>query len=230
MLAHLKIEPARKGGISMDRRILYSIISLVVALLLIIGGYYLLAYYRTTYEVTISYDNIHDADIIFVDENGVEHETKSSIKNGDSIRIPIGSTAHSVVYQSQEGFADGVYPIKKYQKEVEITPAFSDEKLQDMYTDEEAVIKKVLLETYPDTDELYRITHDRLYEQGEWFGVILTYDGSAVFNRDDVGLIMQKKGDKWEVVTKPPLPAINPYNYAQVPLSVVTDINRQLHP
>jgi len=225
MSVHSRIAKLQKEAISMKRYIALFIVTIVA----LTAGYFTLSHYRTTKEFTVNYENITSATLYERSVEGAD-VVKESVASGETIRIDQVSEDYFVEYRADNEFADGEADIDPYTDSITIEPGFSAEKLSSLYTVEKTAIMASMKSKYKDINELYEIKNDQLYQYGEWFGATLQYKGDSFFNKDNVGLVMQKKGNSWIVVTDPPLPLINSYKYDDMPQAVAESINKQLHP
>lgn len=111
-------------------------------------------------------------------------------------------------------------------KELNIDPHFSEEKLKTLLRDELDKVHSVIKNKYPRIS-LYRIQPGRLYHWGSWYGTTLQYTGNDNFNDDTLRVILQKKNSGWEIVTDPPSILLNKHSYPGIPIEILRDVNSQ---
>lgn len=98
--------------------------------------------------------------------------------------------------------------------------------LPEQLAQEKTTIHGVLLKTHPAIEKDYIITREQLFEQGQWYGALLTYKGKDADNRDTLRVLMEKKDEVWTLRTTPPQPLLATKQYPDVPRAVLIDINR----
>lgn len=98
--------------------------------------------------------------------------------------------------------------------------------LEKKLADEQPAIILALSEAYPRLLNLYTVQTGKLYHDGNWYGTTLTYYGPDETNRDTLRVLMQKKGGKWHVRTKPPQLILRSADYPDAPKEAIKDINR----
>lgn len=103
------------------------------------------------------------------------------------------------------------------------TPAVD---LSQQLTSEKPTIVGVLVNAYPKIATDYTIVNERLFEQGQWYGAVLTYRGTDTNNRDSLRVLMQKKEGLWIVRTTPPQPILSAEAFPDVPKSILQKINQ----
>jgi len=212
----------------MNKKMIATLLLFTLLIVSLFVGYYVLTYYRTTKEFTVTYENITSLTIYERGENGPE-KTTNSIASGSTLRVSQLSGDYYIEYKADDGYADDTVTIGDYDNSIDIKPVFSTEKLASLYRDEKAAAIQAIKTKYPDLDELYEIKDDQLYRYGDWFGASLIYKGDSLFNKDNVGLVMQKKSGSWSVVTDPPMPTVNTYTHEDVPADVAAAVNKQLN-
>ncbi len=91
---------------------------------------------------------------------------------------------------------------------------------------EKPTINGVLVDAYPKVATDYTFVNEQLFDQGQWYGAVLTYKGSDSANRDSLRVLMQKKEGIWIVRTTPPQPILAAKSYPDVPKSILQSINK----
>lgn len=102
---------------------------------------------------------------------------------------------------------------------IQLTQQLATEKLS---------INGILLGAYPKVSTDYTIVNEQLFDQGQWYGAVLTYKGSDSANRDSLRVLMQKKEGIWIVRTTPPQPILAAQSYPDVPKSILQSINKPI--
>lgn len=98
--------------------------------------------------------------------------------------------------------------------------------LSQQLTIEKPTINGILISAYPKVATDYAIVNEQLYDQGQWYGAVLTYKGADTANRDSLRVLMQKKEGIWVVRTTPPQPILSALSYPDVPKSILQAINK----
>ena len=115
-------------------------------------------------------------------------------------------------------------PVKEQPR---ITPKpLSSTDLQVRLASEIPAIQVVITSSFPQLSQLYMIEKERLFEQGQWYGAILTYKGTDSDNRDTLRLILQKKGEKWIIRTTPPQIIVSSVTYPDIPKTILDTLNK----
>ncbi len=108
------------------------------------------------------------------------------------------------------------------------TPTQKKVDLGEQLKKEQKTILGVLTAKYPKIKTEYVINQGKLYDQGQWYGTTLTYQGKDTMNRDTLRVLMQKKDGIWVVRTTPPAPLLSTVEYPDVPKSILHDINEPI--
>lgn len=147
-------------------------------------------------------------------------QSKTTIILGIVAVVIIGGIVGAGIYLQQPAPAQNPQPVKQDKK----LPSATE--LAEKLPDEQPAITLALTETYPTLLTSYTINTGKLYHDGSWYGTTLTYYGTDENNRDTLRVLMRKKNDKWEVLSKPPRIILRAADYPDAPKSVVQDINR----
>lgn len=195
----------------------------IIPAILLVSEHLYLSHARSVKQVVVNHSDVSSVELWHGDD-----KVQSNIADGTSLSIKLLDTNYELRYTGNQGFSDGKIDIPKYAERVSITPSYSDEVLAKTYSKEKSAIVGVLRSAYPDSEELYDIKNDRLYQRGDWFGATLEYKGNSYFGRDSLGLIMQKVDGRWKLITDPPMPSVNIHTYPGTPMSVLDAVNSQL--
>lgn len=108
------------------------------------------------------------------------------------------------------------------------TPSQTPKKvdLVQLLEEERPTIQGVLLAAYPKVSTDYTIIREQLFDKGQWYGALLTYNGTDSDNRDTLRVLMQKKNGVWILRTTPPQPLLAKKQFPDVPRPVLLSINR----
>ena len=98
--------------------------------------------------------------------------------------------------------------------------------LEKKLVSEMPAITNVLITEYPLIATTYTVEQGQLFDQGQWFGTTMTYRGTDSDNRDTLRVLMEKKGDTWKLLTKPPRPLLSKKDFPNVPVSILKKINQ----
>lgn len=98
--------------------------------------------------------------------------------------------------------------------------------LPQLLAGEKPTINGILVAAYPKIATDYTIVNEQLYDQGQWYGAVLTYKGADTANRDSLRVLMQKKEGIWVLRTTPPQPILSALSYPDVPKSILQSINK----
>lgn len=91
---------------------------------------------------------------------------------------------------------------------------------------ERQTIQGVLYAAYPKAHDDYTLTREQLFDKGEWYGALLTYNNPKSTNRDTLRVLMEKKSNVWILRTKPPQPLLSTKEFPDAPRSVLVTINK----
>ena len=198
----------------------------VIGLVAVVAAISVVAYYNSTYVLTIAYTHAKDVGVVEAKSSKSAGKVGNS---GETVRLFKDKT-YKVTYKGDEGYASDPVEVKYQNKEnqtVTIDPYYSEEKLTAMRASELDAIHAVLTETYPTTIGQYFINQGHLYHFGEWYGTTLTYNGPDLYNYDSVRLAMKKENGTWKLMSKPPMPSLTVYNTPNTPVDVLTAVNHQ---
>ena len=87
-------------------------------------------------------------------------------------------------------------------------------------------ITAVLAAAYPKSATDYTMSKQKLYENGRWFGALLSYKGTDSMNRDTLRVLMEKKDGEWKLRTTPPEPILTSHKYKDTPVAILKDLNK----
>lgn len=91
---------------------------------------------------------------------------------------------------------------------------------------EQESIHVALTTAFPTLMTLYVFEREALFEQGQWYGAVLTYTGPDADNRDSLRVVLRKQDDTWSVVTTPPRIIVSHVEFPDIPQSVLKSINQ----
>lgn len=104
---------------------------------------------------------------------------------------------------------------------------YTKEHLEDLYRFERPAIEEALYKEYPQILTAYSLDSGKLFLDGSIYGATLTHIDDTDQNRDSLKLMMKRQSNgEWEFLTAPPTPILSQPLYPEVPLDVITEINR----
>lgn len=103
---------------------------------------------------------------------------------------------------------------------------YTEQHLENLYKLQQVAIETALLTQYPAITQNYRIEHSRLYHHGEVYGASLVATDQSGDNADTLYVVMKKKGDTWQVVSRPPAPILSAPDYPDISRDVLLRINQ----
>ena len=190
------------------------------------GLYFYLNQTRTHYTTEVKLNNISAAELV----NNETKSKKSINLSNPEISLPYNSSDYEIHYQAAPNYANGVYKIESNQTDITIQPSLDRQELDKRFINKKNDVHTAIKNKYPNFDKVYRIESESLYYDGSWYGAVLHYIGDGIFNRDNTGLVLHETDSGWRVVTDPPLPSLNKPNLKDVPVDLINEINKSLHP
>lgn len=190
-------------------------------------GYYIPSYigYKNTF-VDVSFSGTQN-DVSVAIHNAFTDEKVASFSDTNAILSLRPGTYYYVAMGDIYAETKVEFVVKGDDTQIKIDPAFSPGHLQamlDRQTKDD--IHSVLKSTYPDVLKKYTIEEGELYQQGQWYGTIL----SPIIDERDIGdiyrVVLTKQGDSWKIINNPEL-ILTTENYPNVPVDVLHGINDQ---
>lgn len=105
--------------------------------------------------------------------------------------------------------------------------SLTDDILAAQLATQQSAITRIIEQTYPRIPELYTISHQQLYGKGDWFGATLHHIDATNQNRDTLHILLQRSGDDWKVISKPPQPVLTKALYPEAPIHILKRINQE---
>ncbi len=202
-----------------------NIFILVILLIIILGVSLVFNYINSQQTIRIEYKNISKVTLREV-SNGARSLGKEITfsKSGNTIKIPKGR--YQLKFSGDTGYASDYKTVNLEDKPVFISldPDYSKQKLDSLLDNEVGSIQSTLMNKYRGMTD-YNIQRGKLYKKGQWYATTLQYHGSDVFNYDTLRLVMEKKGDTWQLVTNPPSIILTKQDFPYIPLEVLNDVN-----
>lgn len=87
-------------------------------------------------------------------------------------------------------------------------------------------VTAVLSAAYPKATTDYTMQSPKLFEDGRYFGALLSYKGTDTLNRDTLRVLMEKKDGEWILRSAPPEPLLSAKKYKDVPVAVLKALNQ----
>lgn len=194
----------------------------LISLVVIIVVY--VSYINSKQTIVVSYKNVAGVTLTQTDDEQKLGQKTVINKSGEKLNISKGT--YLLNYTGSEGFATDsqVVYLQNSPVSISLDPDFSDKKLSTLLDEQFETIKSVLTEKYANINQ-YVVAKGKLYKKGEWYGTTLQYNGTDEFNYDSLRLVMNKKNDKWVLVTDPPSISLGSQSYPNVPIDVLRDVN-----
>jgi len=203
-------------------------IILLVIILLCTGGLVYQHYTNTFQTITISSKN----SFTFRLYPAIESESGNYDKSN-----PILTISRAGTYKVKKGLyiyvasgKDRDYAEISQQIRIGDTPAtipitlkYSSSKLSALLEIEYPKVLAALKEKYPSQMQLYNVEMAKLYENGEWCGIILTPKNNAAY--DVLRAVLKKQNNAWRVVTDPPEIILSKPVYPSIPTDLLSDID-----
>ena len=148
------------------------------------------------------------------------------------LRIPLIVLAAIIIAAASIAYGAATAP--RHQTQVEqkkatptpTPPPAVKKTLNEKLLDEKSSINGVLVAAYPKVTTDYTIINEQLFDQGQWYGAVLTYHGTDTNNRDSLRVLMQKKDGVWIIRTKPPVIILSSKQFPDVPKTILQAINK----
>lgn len=194
----------------------------LVSLIVIVVVY--VSYINSKQTIVVSYKNISGVTLTQTDDEQKLGQKTVISKSGEKLNISKGT--YLLNYTGRESYASDsqVVYLQNNPVSVSLDPDFSDKKLSTLLDEQFETIKSVLNEKYTNINQ-YVVAKGKLYKKGEWYGTTLQYNGNDEFNYDSLRLVMNKKDDKWTLVTDPPSISLSSQSYPTIPIDVLRDVN-----
>lgn len=162
-------------------------------------------------------------------ENKNYKPIKTISKSNQSTRLTKGD--YYVAWQGSNGYMDGNKKVSLSNKKqsLEISPDVSEKKLDDMLNNQLSNINSVIKAKFPNIESLYIINRGYLYDNGEWYGTTLQYNGTDRYSADTLKIILKNNNGTWNVITEVPDLAFNKSDYGQIPTDVLDNVNQYLY-
>lgn len=134
------------------------------------------------------------------------------------------SSTENPTYKTREE----IFTVGGHKVELSITPSLSVKSLQERLITEGPSVRALIESTFPKKQTNYELSKETLYEDGTWYGVLLTpkTEYSNLYGYvDSYKLIANKVGGKWQIITRPPELVISKKKYPAVPVTIIQSIN-----
>lgn len=164
------------------------------------------------------------ADIYKADDTDRERKLASS-KENTPVQLQDGSY---VAVASNDKFSKDplAFTVTKDTKEVTLHVSLSSATLSVMLSNESAILRKVLTDTYPQLSTGYKIGLGKLYRTGEWYATTLTVIPEDPREDGDIyRVVMKKENNVWKPVKTPAL-VLTTSEYPTVPLEILQEVNK----
>lgn len=200
----------------MKKRLILSIIALLLLLFAGFGIHYLLSLRKVTFELDdqTSEITIHSSSDTIIKQ--LSSSGQIFLQEGEYYIIPKGTN----IAQDKIKFS-----VADKDMAVTIRPAYTDEFLTGLVDDEMDAIKTAITKKYPSALNDYTLSQGSLYARGEWFGGLLKPKVSDIREqKDPYRIVLHKKSSSWEVVRRPEY-SLGAARYQEVPIDILRKIN-----
>lgn len=173
------------------------------------------------HQVTFKYDTERGS-VTLIKPNS--NDNPIEVKSGQPLTLREGDY---ILKRQGKNIIESEQTVKVTKDETfDINLYYSDRYLDQLYDFEKADIEATLYQQYPKILELYNLRNGRLYLDGNIYGASLFHIDDNNQNRDTLRVMMKKEGDEWKILTEPPTPVISQPLFPDIPLDVITQINR----
>lgn len=108
---------------------------------------------------------------------------------------------------------------------INISYNYTQARLDNLLKKEQSDARDMLYTSYPKAKGDYRLVHEHLYRLGDIYGAALVARTSGD-NSDTLRVLLEKKSDRWHILSKPPTPILSSPDYPNVDTAILTDINQ----
>lgn len=206
------------------------IVLLSLAALLVVGLFAYFRYKNSFGSVEVNIDQQVSASIyVAVAENEHQAEEESDTK-------PVATFIGSFKGKLKKGFyvlvteGGGDYIGESINFEVSsepavlnVSPAYSDEKLKSLLEEERPAITEALKAKYPTLPEGYKIVDGQLFGRGVWYGGLLKHSNSKKY--DTLRYIAGKQSGQWTILTNPPDIVLSSVIYPDLDKEILRAVN-----
>ena len=198
-----------------------TIITSLIIFIVLIGGIFGAAEY-------LSYKTVH---VIFKESNlaidiynNADNKQKASLSDSGDIKLKEGSYYYKPTTDSFSH--DKVYfMVTSDDTTVEISPAYSSSRLNNILSTQEDTIHTVITTTYATIINNYIISDETLYHHGEWYSARLVQRVEGSNEPDVYRVILKKDGDSWKIAASPRL-TISIKEFSNIPEYVIRQVNK----
>lgn len=108
---------------------------------------------------------------------------------------------------------------------LDVSYSYTREHLDSLLKKEQPAARAALYATYPKAKSDYRLVHEKLYRLGDVYGAALVARKPGD-NSDTLRVVLEKRGDTWQILSKPPVPILSTPEYPKIDSAVLEDINQ----
>lgn len=108
---------------------------------------------------------------------------------------------------------------------VKVDFSYTSNYLKTVYAKEEPAILARIDAAYPQLTQMYTVSHGALYGRGNVYGAHLVAKQKSDHS-DTLRILLQKKSDTWQVVSKPPTPILSAPDYPAIDKEILRSINQ----
>jgi hypothetical protein len=190
---------------------------------LVLAGWWFSSYISSYQKLAVEPDGVTAA-IYPLDSKGAKlskpaKETNTAktfrLKKGDYV---IESAANSEFRGTSQKVS-----LKDRAQSVRVAPDYSEQKIRSILAEQQSAIKNTITKTYSNFDQFFTIGKQELYDRGKYYGAKLFPLDPSQYDRR--GIILQKEGTGWKIITLPPAISISGPLYPSVPRNVISAVN-----
>lgn len=214
---------------------------LIVVLLLIIAGLGAWRWWPRYYDLTINVNpTVSDFSVkVYPVKEGQDVGSATSsqpvaeVKQTQTLNLRQGN--YLVLSGPEPDFIVTIKDVKlESNTSVDITPAYSSTKLDDLLKAESSAIQQAVRSSVYGFSDGFSIGPGKLFGLGEWYGTIIYPNLSDEELRlqyvDVYRLVMKKENGVWKLATNPPQLILGDPDYPEIPREVLDNVNDQKQP
>ena len=200
------------------------VIFLMTLLLGLLGGLlWFVSYQRSFGNVRIMLDE--NAEAVIYKQAGEDEKEKTQVLVSFTNEFA-GKLKDGIYVVENEASADfskqSIFFEVKDNTQVIIKVSYSPDKLASLLMKEQININEAFAKKYPELPGGYQLGQGKLFEKGNWYGALVVPNNAEL---DTLRFVMQKKSDKWELVTDPPDIILSSIIYPDIPKEVLQAVN-----
>jgi len=208
----------------------------VILFILVIAGAYttkvVVNYQNSFYTCKIAFSNVSSVQLWSVQGETDYSEKRILVKklttSPSTIRLK-KNVSYEAVYTGTSGYVSDAVQISN-DTSVTISPDYSEERLQQLFTSEKQTLQQVITSIDPSiSTNSYTINDGMYYDHAKWYITTLKSNQTSAQYYDMFVVVLERSGTTWKVAVKPTITA-SYAAYPSIPKSVISRANdyRQL--